>query len=175
LQNQTTTKIKVKVELECVNRSLKGYNIGESGINDNDNVSKEIKPIKEFLGTAFAGFKGQEAINKLLKEKQGYVPNAFYRDDIGGIDLVWGDERKGLLHLINNREKDKININNLLENLNDIIKYGEIYYNPEKDSFNFIKDFDMVVVSAINKFIITAIRVNKKRIDEYKSKYKKIK
>jgi hypothetical protein len=38
--------------------------------------------ITEFLGEKFEGFKGQEAINKLLQEKRGYIPAAFHKDDL---------------------------------------------------------------------------------------------
>ncbi len=39
---------------------------------------------KEFEG------KGKEAVAKLLQERRGQVAGAFYREDLGYIDLVWG-------------------------------------------------------------------------------------
>ncbi|CCF81039.1 hypothetical protein HBZS_114880 [Helicobacter bizzozeronii CCUG 35545] len=39
---------------------------------------------KEFEG------KGAQAVAKLLQEKRGQVAGAFYREDLGHIDLVWG-------------------------------------------------------------------------------------
>ncbi|MCZ6169075.1 hypothetical protein [Campylobacter ureolyticus] len=57
------------------------------------NLEKElnITPIKEF-GTNYAEFYHDlnGAINKLLAEKKGQVAGAFYRKDLGDIDLVWG-------------------------------------------------------------------------------------
>lgn len=57
------------------------------------NLEKElnITPIKEF-GKNYAEFyhNTHGAINKLLAEKQGQVAGAFYRKDLGDIDLVWG-------------------------------------------------------------------------------------
>lgn len=61
--------------------------------------SKEIKsqelniqPIKEF-GTNYAEFyhDGANAIKKLLTERQGQVAGAFEREELGDIDLVWGE------------------------------------------------------------------------------------
>lgn len=59
----------------------------------------------EFFGEEFKDVKGSDAIEKLLKEKRGHVKNAFTRPEIGGIDLVWGDENGGLLHTIMRRDK----------------------------------------------------------------------
>jgi hypothetical protein len=66
--------------------------------------------IIELLGEKFEGFKGQDAINKLMKEKRGHIPDAFYRDDLGDIALIWGDETTGLAHIIKRRTEERINI-----------------------------------------------------------------
>lgn len=63
------------------------------------------KTKEEFFGEEFKGVKGAAAIDKLLQEKRGHVKNAFERPEIGGIDLVWGDENGGLLHTIQKRNK----------------------------------------------------------------------
>ncbi len=63
----------------------------------NDNASKdhakeeEETNKKRVFGTEYKGYKGTDAINKLLKEKQGFVQNAFSRKDIGNIDVVYGE------------------------------------------------------------------------------------
>ncbi|WP_086270060.1 DUF3519 domain-containing protein [Campylobacter devanensis] len=51
-----------------------------------------IRPIREF-GTNYAEFyrDGQNAIKKLLTERQGQVAGAFHKDGLGDIDLVWGE------------------------------------------------------------------------------------
>ncbi|GHS62487.1 hypothetical protein JP0524_05510 [Helicobacter pylori] len=50
-----------------------------------------ITPLKEF-GKNYPEFalKPKEALEKLLKERNGQVAGAAYRDDLGGIDFVWG-------------------------------------------------------------------------------------
>ncbi|EFO9428299.1 DEAD/DEAH box helicase family protein [Campylobacter upsaliensis] len=66
-----------------------------------------VKPLDEF-GVNFEGFKGKEAINKLLEEQRGQVAGAFYKEGLGEIDLVWGDSKKGLSHILERRKEDFI-------------------------------------------------------------------
>ncbi|WP_100948646.1 DUF3519 domain-containing protein [Helicobacter pylori] len=67
-----------------------------------------ITPLKEF-GTNYPEFalKPKEALEKLLQEKNGQVAGAAFRDDLGGIDFVWGKDGKdgyGLAHILERRE-----------------------------------------------------------------------
>ncbi|MFP6080415.1 DUF3519 domain-containing protein [Helicobacter pylori] len=68
-----------------------------------------ITPLKEF-GTNYPEFalKPQEALKKLLQEKNGQVAGAAFRDDLGGIDLVWGNKDYGLEHILKRREEQAI-------------------------------------------------------------------
>ncbi|WQZ91330.1 DUF3519 domain-containing protein [Helicobacter pylori] len=69
-------------------------------------------PLKEF-GTNYPEFalKPKEALEKLLQEKNGQVAGAAYREDLGGIDFVWGTPKTkdsvgyGLAHIIERREQ----------------------------------------------------------------------
>ncbi|WRA03905.1 DUF3519 domain-containing protein [Helicobacter pylori] len=71
-----------------------------------------IIPLKEF-GTNYPEFalKPKEALEKLLQEKNGQVAGAAYREDLGGIDFVWGTPKTkdsngyGLAHILEKREK----------------------------------------------------------------------
>ncbi|AEN18179.1 hypothetical protein HPPN135_02395 [Helicobacter pylori Puno135] len=75
-----------------------------------------ITPLKEF-GKNYPEFalKPKEALEKLLQEKNGQVAGAAYRDDLGGIDFVWGTPKTkesvgyGLAHIIERRTANKIN------------------------------------------------------------------
>ncbi|MFP6101374.1 DUF3519 domain-containing protein, partial [Helicobacter pylori] len=75
-----------------------------------------ITPLKEF-GTNYPEFalKPKEALEKLLQEKNGQVAGAAYREDLGGIDFVWGTPKTkdsvgyGLAHIIERRTANKIN------------------------------------------------------------------
>ena len=79
--------------------------MAQIGILNESRKPKKGKSKDEFFGEEFTGYKGQEAIEKLLKEKRGHIKNAFERPEIGGIDLVWGDDSGGLLHTISRRDK----------------------------------------------------------------------
>ncbi|WP_187853967.1 DUF3519 domain-containing protein, partial [Helicobacter pylori] len=65
-----------------------------------------ITPLKEF-GTNYPEFalKPKEALEKLLQERNGQVAGAAYREDLGGIDFVWGNKDYGLEHILEKREK----------------------------------------------------------------------
>ncbi|WQY61818.1 DUF3519 domain-containing protein [Helicobacter pylori] len=68
-----------------------------------------ITPLKEF-GTNYPEFalKPKEALEKLLQEKNGQVAGAAYREDLGGIDFVWGNKDYGLEHILKRREEQAI-------------------------------------------------------------------
>ncbi len=72
-------------------------------------MSDDELALRGIFGENYAEFKGkgQEAINHLLKTKSGQVQGAFHRDDLGEINLVWGqvtDAKKhkgyGLAHIV---------------------------------------------------------------------------
>uniref|UniRef100_UPI003466C3AA DUF3519 domain-containing protein n=1 Tax=Helicobacter pylori TaxID=210 RepID=UPI003466C3AA len=69
-----------------------------------------ITPLKEF-GKNYPEFalKPKEALEKLLQEKNGQVAGAAYREDLGGIDFVWGNKDYGLEHILKRREKQAKN------------------------------------------------------------------
>uniref|UniRef100_UPI0036F2F257 DUF3519 domain-containing protein n=1 Tax=Helicobacter pylori TaxID=210 RepID=UPI0036F2F257 len=69
-----------------------------------------ITPLKEF-GKNYPEFalKPKEALEKLLQEKNGQVAGAAYREDLGGIDFVWGNKNYGLEHILKRREEQALN------------------------------------------------------------------
>ncbi|HEF3574942.1 TPA: hypothetical protein R9128_001385, partial [Campylobacter upsaliensis] len=79
-----------------------------------------VKPLDEF-GINFEGFKGKEAIEKLLEEQRGQVKGAFYKEGLGEIDLVWGDENFGLRHII---DKHGDEFEDIAAELDEIIAKG---------------------------------------------------
>ncbi|MCR2101554.1 hypothetical protein CUPS4258_09475, partial [Campylobacter upsaliensis] len=83
-----------------------------------------ITPLKEF-GTNYAEFykDGKGAIQKLLAEKGGQVSGAFYKEGLGDIDLVWGDDSFGLKHILNKHGDE---FENIAEELDKIIQNGEV-------------------------------------------------
>nr|WP_280635402.1 DUF3519 domain-containing protein [Helicobacter pylori] len=86
-----------------------------------------ITPLKEF-GKNYPEFalKPKEALEKLLQEKNGQVAGAAFRDDLGGIDFVWGNKDYGLVHILQKREKQYtklgLNAEQIKERTNELLK-----------------------------------------------------
>ncbi|GAA7171207.1 hypothetical protein HpCK101_09210 [Helicobacter pylori] len=101
-----------------------------SGIRKQIEEKLNINPLKEF-GENYTEYyhDGKGALQKLLIEKQGQVAGAFYRDDLakatgtGEIDLVWGNEKFGLKHILDKHNKD---FEDLGKELSEIIAKGEV-------------------------------------------------
>nr|WP_242677984.1 DUF3519 domain-containing protein [Helicobacter pylori] len=72
-------------------------------------LQRATTPLKEF-GKNYPEFalKPKEALEKLLQEKNGQVAGAAYREDLGGIDFVWGNKDYGLEHILKRREEQAI-------------------------------------------------------------------
>ncbi|MGL2400796.1 DUF3519 domain-containing protein [Helicobacter pylori] len=104
-----------------------------------------ITPLKEF-GKNYAEFalKPKEALEKLLQEKNGQVAGAAFRDDLGGIDFVWGTPKTkesvgyGLAHILEKREKQytrlglnteqiKERTDELLKSIPEVIENGTLF------------------------------------------------
>lgn len=94
---------------------------------------EDEEAFKEFAGREYSGHKGQKAVRKLLKEQQGYVPNAFKRKDVGNISLIWGNEKIGFEHLIQGRSK-QFPIEEFLKDFSSVIKNGKKYPNKYSDT-----------------------------------------
>ncbi|MFP6083853.1 DUF3519 domain-containing protein, partial [Helicobacter pylori] len=101
-----------------------------------------ITPLKQF-GKNYAEFvlRPKEALEKLLQEKNGQVAGAAFRDDLGGIDFVWGKDGKdgyGLAHILEKREKQytrlglnaeqiKERTDELLKSIPEVIENGALF------------------------------------------------
>ena len=122
-----------------------------------DKEEDEASPqdeLEELLGEEFKGYKGQEAISKLLQEKRGYVKGAFHRDDIGDIDLLWGNDRLGLRHIILQRRKEKEteeekvrHVNELLSNLGEAIEKAHFKKKNNRGNFEFQFEKSYIVIA----------------------------
>jgi hypothetical protein len=131
------------------------------GSSSSNNIDDDI------LGKEYTDVKGQEAINKLIEEKQGHVKNAFHRDDVGNIDLVWGNDNYGLKHIIKRRNEQGIDVDKFISDLSDVIEKGSISKN-EKGNFEILHSGKMAIVSPElqgNKitFLLTAFKTRKKK------------
>ncbi|EPZ92721.1 hypothetical protein N207_08615, partial [Helicobacter pylori UM114] len=114
-----------------------------------ENITKQeealqhaITPLKQF-GKNYAEFvlRPKEALEKLLQEKNGQVAGAAFRDDLGGIDFVWGKDGKdgyGLARILEKREKQytrlglnaeqtKERTDELLRSIPEVIENGTLF------------------------------------------------
>lgn len=107
------------------------------------------------------------AIETLLREKQGFVPKAFYKEGIGDIDLVWGKPGKngyGLAHILSQRKSDGLNEVEFVKRLPEIIKDGVIEKLPNQPNIVFIRNNDdsalvkMLWDDKSRKWILTAFK-----------------
>lgn len=112
-----------------------------------ENESSPQDELEELLGEEFKGYKGQAAIDKLLQEKRGYVKGAFHREDIGDIDLLWGNDFIGLRHIIKQREAQGINISDFMKDLSSVIEEGRFRKKTGRGDFEFVKDGKLAVIA----------------------------
>jgi hypothetical protein len=96
-------------------------------------AKNEAKTISEILGKEYKNYNGQSAIDVIYENRGGYVANAFYRNDLGHISIFWGDKRLGLCHIVNNRQKQGVDVENFLKALSFVIENGKHTYNRNKD------------------------------------------
>ena len=133
--------------------------------------SLNITPIKEF-GTNYAEHyhSGQSAIQKLLLERNGQVAGAFYRKELGDIDLVWGDSNFGLAHILQERTKQQGDEKALkfISHLSENIEKGQIV-ELEKGRVGIKTDLTTIILDKKenNNFVLTAFRDrnNKKELE----------
>ena len=130
--------------------------------------SRKASAYDGLMGNEYTGVKGKDAIDKLLEEKQGHVKGAFYRDDIGEIDIFWGDDTAGLCHIINQRRKDHMDVKKLLRDLPSIISRGTLGSNSNSPNRENIFFGDKVIVityelrGAETTAVLTAFSTKKK-------------
>ncbi|MGL2651450.1 DUF3519 domain-containing protein [Helicobacter pylori] len=120
-----------------------GVKSAKENITKQEKALKEaITPLKQF-GKNYPEFalKPEEALEKLLQEKSGQVAGAAFRDDLGGIDFVWGKDGKdgyGLAHILEKREKQytrlglnteqiKERTDELLKSIPEVIENGALF------------------------------------------------
>ena len=98
---------------------------------------KDINPVgKNQFGDVYDQFKGKpkEAFDFLLKNKSGYLTGVFHRDEIGDIDLVYGEAPTkysgyGLAHIIRKHVElmnDFDSVDDAVQTIIDVIKNGKV-------------------------------------------------
>ena len=167
----------------------------------------DIKPIKEF-GKNYAEYfrDGQRGIAKLLAEAKDYearkeagklteaeieqgaykgqVAGAFYKEGLGDIDLVWGNENLGLQKIIN-KHLDDFKVwgegeDGVIKGLDDIVSNGKVISENGLDTIWLKKNDEYYLVGLSkgyngvgdNKWVITSYKkdditnVQKEKVDK---------
>ena len=73
--------------------------------------------------------KAKEAAQFLRQHKNSYLKGVFHRDDIGDIDLVWGNDKAGLQHIVKRHileQTDFDSISEAIEAIEETIKTGSV-------------------------------------------------
>ena len=147
-----------------------------------------IKPLEEF-GQNYAEHyhNGKAAIDELLKQKQGQVAGAFHREDLGDIDLVWGEvkgsgskaEGFGLAKILEKHMHDFSDFagdskeKKLINGLAEIVERGNVVKDGDRATLRYEKNGNIFKVGlkgnwkgepTKNKWIITAYNDEKESI-----------
>lgn len=148
----------------------KDENKTEEASNETD-TEQEPQPIgKGVFGNIYDQFKGKvkDAFDFLMKHKSGDLLGVFHRDEVGDIDLVWGNENGGLSHIITKHVgegKDFETPEKAIEKIEEVLKDGEVIQNGQmryvvsKDGYRVAirKDFD----GEKKNWVVTAIDYNR--------------
>jgi site-specific DNA-cytosine methylase len=108
-----------------------GENRGE--IEAETSIIEDAEPIGTgAFGNIYNQFKGKvkEAFNFLMSHKSGDLLGVFHRDDVGDIDLVWGNEKMGLAHILGKHVgegKDFETPDDAIEMIENVINSGRIF------------------------------------------------
>ena len=146
---------------------------GYIGIQKREEIEYFSKGLEEF-GENYPQYyhKPQEAIAHLLETKQGQVAGAFYKEELGDIDVVWGDSHFGLQHILERRTQDfikeglseaeaKAKAREFVESIPKIIESGKVV---KDDKGRLRIEFDNFIVGIkdnwkgkpTNKWIVTS-------------------
>ena len=125
---------------------------GDTKFSDGKNKSSEPKPIgHSTFGSVYNQFKGKvlQAVKFLVNHESGDLLGVFHRNDVGDIDMVWGDEGGGLCHILNKHinDKDFPTVKDLVSRIEDIIHKGEVdERHSNADKLVLVKDGYLVTI-----------------------------
>jgi site-specific DNA-cytosine methylase len=112
-------------------------NANSSMIEDNSGTIEDAEPIGTgAFGNIYNQFKGKvkEAFNFLMSHKSGDLLGVFHRDDVGDIDLVWGNEKMGLAHILGKHVgegKDFETPDDAIAMIENVVNSGRIFQDNE--------------------------------------------
>lgn len=125
---------------------------GDTKFSDGKNKTSEPKPIgHSTFGSVYNQFKGKvlQAVKFLVNHESGDLLGVFHRNDVGDIDMVWGNEGGGLCHILNKHinDKDFPTVKDLVSRIEDIINKGEVdERHSNADKLVLVKDGYLVTI-----------------------------
>lgn len=125
---------------------------GDTKFSDGKNKTSEPKPIgHSTFGRVYNQFKGKvlQAVKFLVNHESGDLLGVFHRNDVGDIDMVWGNEGGGLCHILNKHinDKDFPTVKDLVSRIEDIINKGEVdERHSNADKLVLVKDGYLVTI-----------------------------
>jgi len=137
------------------------YTVTENVIKVYDKLS-----LLESKENDYTGKTGQDAINYLLEKKNGFIENAFTREDIGPISLIWGNDDMGLCHILKRRSQQKIDTDEFISNLSNVIEKGELIRINDRGRYEIFLDGKMAIIepkttNGIKTYLLTAFKRRK--------------
>lgn len=132
---------------------------------------------KGTFGTIYTQFENKpvKAIKHLIKVKEGEASNALYRDDIGFIDIVWGENDPktnrgyGLKHIIEKHGKELQELGfNVWDFISIIVQAGSLVKAKEPEKILLESNMFRVVIvtqwkGKKKQFILTAFDLRSKK------------
>lgn len=137
----------------------------EDGKFTESSESSQPEDISSLLTPEIKDVKGKAAIEAIREGGKGYVRGAFHRDDIGDIDLFWGNDDIGLKHILLRRQAQGVDMEQFLNDLTGTIENGKLRVN-NGGNFEIWNDGNLAVVYPSFKgnkltFVCTAFRQKK--------------
>ena len=127
------------------------------------------------FGNIYNWVKGQfqSAASFLNNLKSGYLRGVFYRDGIGNIDMVWGNEKAGLQHIINKQieEADDFNsVEEAMQVINETINNGTISQQGTNISLDYKGYRVSIAQSNEGNWVLTAFDKTRSRAEKQRNK-----
>ena len=127
------------------------------------------------FGNIYNWVKGQfqSAASFLNNLKSGYLRGVFYRDGIGNIDMVWGNEKAGLQHIINKHieEADDFNsVEEAMQVINETINNGTISQQGTNISLDYKGYRVSIAQSNEGNWVLTAFDKIRSRAEKQRNK-----
>lgn len=113
-------------------------------------AKQKNQPIKTGpFGPIYTQFEGKpkEAIKHLMMMKDGECPKALYREETGYVDIVWGDKKFGLCHIVDEHKDEFKQLGFEVEDFIPIVfAFGKYTESKQENKIRLIGEEFMLIV-----------------------------